>query len=309
VGGGLDAAEHRVALIVIVVAGYAVAGTMLGVRGLPAAAFEGITALGTALISAVVVLDAVASSPYALFLVWLAVHAFYFLPWRRATAQLAFMVVVYGVALLVAPSHHDEREVRFAMEVGTLVVTAAFVGLLKARVDRLVVRLSDAARRDFLTGLLNRRGFEDALDLELERVQRGDRPLSLLLIDIDHFKLVNDRYGHHVGDATLVTVAGALDGVRRRIDTVARTGGEEFVLLMPASDEAAAMHCCERALAAIRGADWSSLAPGLAVTASAGIARSGEALGLDRIAALADRRLYDAKRLGRDRAVSRSITG
>ena len=104
----------------------------------------------------------------------------------------------------------------------------------------------------------------------------------------------------------LVRVAGLLLDVVRRSDVVARTGGEEFVLLMPAADADAAMHCCERALAAIRGAGWDGIAPGLTVTASAGIARSGEALGLDRIAALADRRLYDAKRQGRDRAVART---
>jgi diguanylate cyclase (GGDEF)-like protein len=164
----------------------------------------------------------------------------------------------------------------------------------------------EQADRDWLTGLHNRRYLARQLDLV---AGAEEQDFSLAVLDLDLFKAVNDTYGHDVGDQVLVRVAGLLLDVVRRSDVVARTGGEEFVLLMPASDEDAAMHCCERALAAIRGADWSSLAPGLAVTASAGIARSGEALGLDRIAALADRRLYDAKRLGRDRAVSRSITG
>jgi diguanylate cyclase (GGDEF)-like protein len=164
----------------------------------------------------------------------------------------------------------------------------------------------EQADRDWLTGLHNRRYLARQLDLV---AGAEEQDFSLAVLDLDLFKAVNDTHGHDVGDQVLVRVAGLLLDVVRRSDVVARSGGEEFVLLMPASDEAAAMHCCERALAAIRGADWSSLAPGLAVTASAGIARSGEALGLDRIAALADRRLYDAKRLGRDRAVSRSITG
>jgi diguanylate cyclase (GGDEF)-like protein len=99
----------------------------------------------------------------------------------------------------------------------------------------------------------------------------------------------------------LVRVAGLLLDVVRRSDVVARTGGEEFVLLMGDADADAARHCCERALTAIRTFDWDMVAPGLTVTASAGIARSGEAIGLDRVASLADRRLYDAKRLGRDR--------
>ena len=124
------------------------------------------------------------------------------------------------------------------------------------------------------------------------------------MLDLDHFKRVNDTFGHEIGDQVLVRVAGLLLDVVRRSDVVARTGGEEFVLLMPASDAEAAAHCCERALAAIRDFDWAGVAPGLRVTASAGIARSGEALGLDRVASLADRRLYDAKALGRDRVVA-----
>jgi len=123
------------------------------------------------------------------------------------------------------------------------------------------------------------------------------------VLDLDHFKQVNDAHGHEVGDQVLIRVAGLLLDVVRRSDVVARTGGEEFVLLMPASDADAAKHCCERALSAIRDFDWSSVAAGLAVTASAGVARSGEAIGLDRVASLADRRLYDAKPLGRDRIV------
>ncbi len=127
---------------------------------------------------------------------------------------------------------------------------------------------------------------------------------SFAVLDLDHLKGINDTSGHEIGDQVLVRVAGLLLDVVRRSDVVARTGGEEFVLLMPAADDEAAERCCERALAAIREFEWEGVAPGLRVTASAGIARSGEALGLDRVASLADRRLYDAKALGRDRVVT-----
>ena len=165
--------------------------------------------------------------------------------------------------------------------------------------EALQEQFRDQADRDWLTGLHNRR----YLARQLDGVAASDGDFSLAVLDLDHFKQINDAYGHQVGDQVLIRVAGLLLDVVRGSDVVARTGGEEFVLLMPASDADAAKHCCERALSAIRDFDWSSVAAGLAVTASAGIARSGEAIGLDRVASLADRRLYDAKRLGRDRVV------
>jgi len=165
--------------------------------------------------------------------------------------------------------------------------------------EALQEQFRDQADRDWLTGLHNRR----YLARQLDGVAASDGDFSLAVLDLDHFKQINDAYGHQVGDQVLIRVAGLLLDVVRGSDVVARTGGEEFVLLMPASDADAAKHCCERALSAIRDFDWSSVAAGLAVTASAGVARSGEAIGLDRVASLADRRLYDAKRLGRDRIV------
>jgi diguanylate cyclase (GGDEF)-like protein len=154
--------------------------------------------------------------------------------------------------------------------------------------------LREQAERDWLTGLHNRR--------YLARHLAGIAPqFSIGVLDLDRFKAINDEHGHVVGDQVLVRVAGLLLGVVRHSDVVVRTGGEEFVLLMPATDRDAARRCCERALAAIRGADWGEVTPGLRVTASIGIASAGESAD---VAALADRRLYDAKRAGRDRIVA-----
>ncbi len=154
--------------------------------------------------------------------------------------------------------------------------------------------LREEAERDWLTGLHNRR----YLARQLESIAPQ---FSIAVLDLDHFKAINDEHGHDVGDQVLVRIAGLLLGVVRHSDVVVRTGGEEFVLLMPASDRSAARHCCERALQAIRDAGWDEVAPGLTVTASVGIASSGES---DDLAALADRRLYAAKRAGRDRIVA-----
>jgi diguanylate cyclase (GGDEF)-like protein len=149
----------------------------------------------------------------------------------------------------------------------------------------------EQADRDWLTGLHNRRYLARRLD-DIEA------RFSLAVLDLDHFKRVNDEHGHDVGDQVLIRVAGLLLGVVRHSDVVVRTGGEEFVLLMPMTDRDAALQCCERALQAIREADWSAVAPGLTVTASVGVACADEGHDLP---ALADRRLYDAKRAGRDR--------
>jgi GGDEF domain-containing protein len=117
--------------------------------------------------------------------------------------------------------------------VGTLLVSGMFVLLVRGRVLALVASLGDAAHRDSLTELLNRRGFEEIFDIELERAKRSDTPLSLVLGDLDRFKRLNDRYGHGAGDAELRRVARALRVARRRFDVAARIGGEEFALLAP----------------------------------------------------------------------------
>ena len=295
---------NETVLLAEVIVACILVGVMLGVRGLPLAAFEVVTALGTMMIALAVVMSDSTTSAYAFFLVWLTVHTFYFLSWPRATAQLALSITVYAGALLVAPSAGDARWVRFAMVSGTLIVTSAFVGLLRARVDRLVHDLSDAARRDYLTGLLNRRGFEDALEDELERVERGAGPLSLLITDLDHFKRVNDTFGHDVGDLVLCRVALAIEDSCRRIDTAARIGGEEFALLLPDTDVRSAFVAAERLCEAIRsstgdGPDGQTTSIGVATCPADG--RDAQTL-----VRAADQALYAAKTLGRDRVVIHS---
>jgi two-component system cell cycle response regulator len=168
---------------------------------------------------------------------------------------------------------------------------------LRVSLERATLEAEQAreqADRDWLTGLHNRRYLA-------RRLENIAPPFSLAVLDLDHFKRVNDAHGHDVGDQVLIRIASLLLGVVRHSDVVVRTGGEEFVLLMPMTDRAAAARCCERALDAIRDADWAAVAPGLEITASVGTACAGEG---DDLAALADRRLYAAKRAGRDRIVA-----
>ncbi len=166
-----------------------------------------------------------------------------------------------------------------------------------------IEQLRDQAERDWLTGLHNRRH----LARRLERLSGERRAVvhSLAVLDLDRFKDVNDRFGHAVGDKVLVRVAYLLREALRITDTIVRSGGEEFIVLMPATDLAAATACCERIGEAIRGERWAQIALGLQVTASVGVACASSPRDLDLLTGWADRLLYDAKRAGRDRVAVR----
>jgi diguanylate cyclase (GGDEF)-like protein len=161
---------------------------------------------------------------------------------------------------------------------------------LHAEVERL-------ATFDALTGLGNRRLFEEALGRELARASRRAGALALVLIDVDHFKAVNDEYGHQAGDEVLRRVGAAVASVARAADLAARFGGEEFVLLVPDCDETRAVGVAERVRAAI-----ATCGGPVSVTASAGVA-VGRWPGLTRdgLIRVADEALYRSKRAGRDR--------
>jgi diguanylate cyclase (GGDEF)-like protein len=163
---------------------------------------------------------------------------------------------------------------------------------------RLVEQLEREAATDPLTGLANKRAFELAYGAELSRAARMDNTVALVTLDIDHFKEINDGFGHPFGDEVLVAVAKALRAAVRAHDTVARLGGEEFAMLLPDANLRDAYDIAERARALIAdirvpGATLSSSAGAAATTA--GQERSGE------LYDAADRALYDAKRLGRGR--------
>ena len=135
---------------------------------------------------------------------------------------------------------------------------------------RLIRRLSDAAHRDPLTDLLNRRGFQDVFDTELERARRADQALSLIVGDLDRFKRVNDAHGHAAGDDVLKRVADAIAGAKRGFDSAARVGGEEFAVLAPDCDEHGAYMLAERIRAAVHEA-LVARDPGTPLTISFGI--------------------------------------
>ena len=160
------------------------------------------------------------------------------------------------------------------------------------------------ATRDELTGQLNRREFDRILREERERALRFRHPLALVLIDIDHFKSVNDTQGHQAGDAVLSEVAGRLAKQTRTVDRVARFGGEEFALVLVETDYEAATHVAEKICRAQEKAPVKVGALEIIVTISAGVAvLPSDADSCAELVAAADRALYRAKEQGRNRVV------
>ena len=172
-----------------------------------------------------------------------------------------------------------------------------------AQLEVVEAALREQADRDALTGLHNRR----FLMTTFERLAQAElpAPVSIAILDLDNFKAINDEFGHAAGDRVLIRAAALLRSVVRPADTIARVGGEEFVVLMPDTDAEAARAVCQRLVEILRDETWRRIAPGLRVTASMGVATTPtdvpEPVDLDRLTALADERLYLAKRAGRDR--------
>jgi diguanylate cyclase (GGDEF)-like protein len=170
--------------------------------------------------------------------------------------------------------------------------------------DLRAVDLGMLATTDGLTALFNRRHFEELARAEWTRYQRYGRPLSLLLLDVDKFKSINDRFGHDAGDLVLKAVAFTCKTTKRQTDVAARIGGEEFVLLLPETDEAAAETAAERLRKAIQVHTRSLPGGNLEVTVSIGVAGAGLAMsGFEVMLKRADEALYEAKRMGRNRVV------
>ena len=190
-------------------------------------------------------------------------------------------------------------------------IPAATVDSLEQSAGRTALALRDAwqvaeierlATRDGLTGLANRRLFEESLEREVARARRRSTPLSLVVLDVDHFKDINDTFGHPAGDAVLREVGDALTSKSKDSDLAARYGGDEFVILLPDCNAENALVVAERLRTAVQ-----EHATTLTVTTSAGTASLPDNAGdAGRLVAAADAALYQAKRDGRDRSVASS---
>ena len=230
---------------------------------------------------------------------WIAIESVYFLSPRAALLQIVGVAAAFG--LVLTSERPPAAEEQWLITVGTVVLAGVLVGALKANVERLIERLASAAHTDPLTGLSNRRAFQEALELELERARRGGRPVSLLVADLDHFKRVNDRLGHPGGDEVLKRVAGQMTRLTRNVDLPARLGGEEFALVLPEAAKHDALLVGERLRRAVKAAFVDTEAP---LTVSVGVTcfpDDGDSA--DDLLLAGDQALYAAKKLGRDRTV------
>jgi diguanylate cyclase (GGDEF)-like protein/putative nucleotidyltransferase with HDIG domain len=294
------AEETRIAITAVVALALAI-GLFFAYDRLPLWGFQAFLVAGTVLIEWAVYSSSETTSPYAMFYFWIAIYSFYFLSRGRALLQMGFVALAYSATLIVRDDLATTPVINWAIVTSTLVVAGALIGVQRHHVDRLIGRLSDAARTDSLTSLLNRRGFEELFETELERARRSGRPLSVIVGDLDAFKAVNDRFGHAAGDRALERLSEILQTVKRRIDTAARIGGEEFAVIAPDTDHHAAYILAERMRREVRDAFAPEPFP---LTISLGIAtfpRHG-ATGESLIGG-ADEALYAAKKLGRDRTV------
>jgi diguanylate cyclase (GGDEF)-like protein len=232
------------------------------------------------------------------FYVWPAFYIGYFFRARGIAASVALIAASYAGVLSAIGVSGAPAFTRWIVTVSVVTGAAIALHTLRRHIDRLLRQLRNAARTDELTQLLNRRGFEERFELELERARRTGDPLTLLVGDLDRFKDLNDRFGHVEGDATLASVAQTLGSSARTIDTVARVGGEEFALLLPATDAEGGLEAAERLRASVArqaGPD------GPPLTISFGVAEVAHAEETrPSIMRAADAALYAAKANGRN---------
>ena len=186
------------------------------------------------------------------------------------------------------------------LQIGDVLMRFVLLDAVGLAFHRKVAERVERARLDPLTGLLSRSSIEGLLPSVLSQHETIGRPLSLAMLDLDHFKGVNDRFGHLTGDEVLRRVSASIMHSMRQSDLAIRFGGEEFCLVWSGAPIVAAIGACERMRGRIEGQNWEELGAGLRVTASVGIAGAIEGEGLEQLMKRADNALYAAKRQGRN---------
>jgi diguanylate cyclase (GGDEF)-like protein len=273
---------------------------LLLVRGarLPTVVLGAFGPIGTVLIGV-----ALATSPgpgdAAVLYMWPVLWVAYFFG-RSGTILIVATVAVVQAGVLIALPPESSYVDRWFDVVVSVGIVAGVVNALSSRNARLLERFAAEARIDQLTGLLNRRGFEERVPSELARAAREQTSVAVVSFDIDHFKRVNDDWGHEEGDRVLVRLAKVFRRETRESDVVVRMGGEEFVALLWASDLDEASNYAERVRASFAGGtDEDRPRP----TVSAGVTAARAPVDIDRLLRDADDALYAAKCTGRNRTV------
>lgn len=273
-----------------------VALTFAGER-LPTWLYPLLPAAGTAFVSLALLFNGERNGGPAggdeMYYLWVALYAAYFLGRVATATHVASIAVAYAVTL-VAVDPGPIGLSRWLSTVGLVVGSALVVHLLSERIGRLVGELQIAARTDDLTGLPNRRAFEEQFAREVARATRTRRPFALLLADIDRFKELNDSHGHLAGDAALCELGRVLPAELRSNDVPARVGGDEFAVLLPELGVQEARDIGSRLVGAVTERMRAAGAP---LSLSFGVAAFGsDGHTLDDLTRAADQALYAAKR-------------
>jgi diguanylate cyclase (GGDEF)-like protein len=280
-------------------------------RRLPRQIYPAVMLLASALITVTMYFNGerlgAASSGTQVYYVWVALYAGYFFTRSQIAVQLAAVAILYASILSIVHVG-SVAPTRWLLTVAMVCGCACLVYALKHRNDQLVARLRAAVRRDPLTGIANRKAFDERLAHELAVTRRGGHPTAVVLLDIDRFKQINDRHGHVCGDDVLRTVAEVTVRSVRETDLVARLGGDEFAAILPGASTEQAYQAGERVRLAVL--DAQSAAQGaIRFTISVGVADSDDAGEVpDSLVSSADHALYSAKRNGRNRT-ARSAGG
>jgi diguanylate cyclase (GGDEF)-like protein len=288
---GTDFAAPAVAFAASIIFGVAL---WLHRRMAPWWAIGTMAAVGSVVVTVAMISVPGRSAAYVTYFVWLGIFAFYFLRPRWALLQVAWIAALYAVAVIL-----DDQQGPIELWVNGVATTlgvGVLVWILRTRIAALLDRLEEAARTDQLTGLPNRRAFDERLAGELARIERTRGAVSLLVLDLDRFKELNDTAGHLSGDRALKAVAGVLRAGIRAGDWPARIGGDEFAVVLPGAGEAEATMIAERLRQGVASAFAGTEVPlGASV---GGAALTGGSSDGERLHSEADRALYEAKRHG-----------
>ena len=222
------------------------------------------------------------------------------------------MMAPYLLGISIIDINPDAAEISFVILIvassQTVGLVVAFLALsfgnLERRSNILRRRAETRARRDGLTGAMNRASFTNHAHREIGQHRRIKSNVSLLFVDADHFKRINDTYGHKTGDQVLKRIIRLVRGCLRNCDSVARWGGEEFVVLLPATDLNGALLIAEKIRHRIEIEHFDEFATGLHVTVSIGCVEMSSSEELDELVARADRALYEAKHRGRNQTAA-----
>ncbi|MFW5936531.1 MAG: GGDEF domain-containing protein [Desulfosalsimonas sp.] len=261
-----------------------------------------------------------ARAVFMMFLVVAALYGILELNFRRFLMVCLWMLCLYGILVLLLWWRKPQtlvfsmeliQAIAFVMVMITTAMLGGFISSLRSKLRKRNTELRDAIERieellniDSLTGVNNRRHLFDVLCGEINRCNRGNMSFSILLLDLDNFKKINDTYGHLAGDEILCRIASSLSERTRIIDTFGRYGGEEFLMVLPQTPLEGAVTKAEKMRQQVETLTFSDIAKDLRITISIGVAAHRPGEHLDNTLLRVDQALYAAKDKGRNRVAT-----